>query len=125
MKTLNEATRKLLVMGMREEIEKDTYENPDVSVRWHKGMFHETNRLVQQYKLLQSDPEVGADVVRLSIDEMVGVLEKCADWWKIYFYVSPEAARQVMEIEMEAFSNFIDAERKANEFAVLEAFAAE
>jgi len=46
---LTKEMKNYIARGIQEENEKDTYNKPNTSVRWHLGMYHETSKLVRDY----------------------------------------------------------------------------
>jgi len=69
---LTKEIKNYIARGIQEENEKDTYEKPDITVRWHTGMYHETSKLVRDYQILRnSDNELEREI-------MTEVLCNCA-----------------------------------------------
>lgn len=90
MKKIDGDMKEYLVKGMCEELDKDT-EETNISVRWHKGMRHETIKNVAQWKEYKS---LGYED---KADFFFRILEDNYEWWRNYFDNSPEYARQQEE----------------------------
>lgn len=88
MRRINDTMMEYLIRGMREEKEKDTIANPNENVRVHKSKPQETNRAVAIWsKCVEIGDEKHAD-------EYYCVLKGLFNWWRNYFDVSPEYARE-------------------------------
>lgn len=116
MKTLTPEMKDYLTRGMREELEKDTQENPNESVRWHTGMFHETTNTVRQWmECVERGDEEDADF-------HFTTLEGAFVWWKNYFDYYPEYAREYeLQKDAEMFQRMRE-EREQRERDALAAF---
>lgn len=91
MKTMSTEMKDYLARGMREELQKDTIDYEDIHVRWHKGMRHETTNTIKMWMdCVKQEKEKDADF-------HFTVLEDAFEWWKNYFDVSPQFARDMEE----------------------------
>lgn len=113
---LTKEMKNYIARGIQEENEKDTYNKPNTSVRWHLGMYHETSKLVRDYQILRNSDNT------TEYEVMKEALCNCAKWWKNYFDVSPEYAREQKRLEDEAWEREYEANKRASEAQTLADF---
>lgn len=117
---LTNEMKNYLVRGMREEVEKDFDGANNYEVRWHTGMYHETTKLVSEYQLAKKY----ANEERVT--ELEGILVSCYEnWWKNYFDVSPEYAREQLRKKAELDAQIRQLQKYRDELNTIEAFSKE